>query len=298
MNDFKISDDFDSKPKEQSPLMKYLPFIIVIVVSLIIGLTVFLVSNMIFNKNNKEPAVAWPQPVEITNDNVQILYSYVTYGMNDERYTKYLYNQNVGLDSFSNKEKLYYALKFAKASDFKNSGKKDEAGNTIYNINEKTISEYTKRYFGENINFGFEDTYDYVLKFSEKDIFDAKFTHTNQIDGYNVVIKKHQEVAPQEKTSIYNTKLLSAQIYEDETLEIKEKVIYTDITNENGSYKFRIFNNYQKTNIIGEQTGSSFTDLNITNDLLEKGSTVIYTFKVNNGLYYFYSSSIDNGIKY
>ena len=116
--DFKIDDDFEEKSENQKKNHNIVSTIVIAVVSIIIGLIVFFVSNAFFGKKVIPAEVPKDIDVALTDENVQILYDYVTYGVRDTRNDKFIKERNVQLSSFSNQEKFYYALQFAQVEDF------------------------------------------------------------------------------------------------------------------------------------------------------------------------------------
>ena len=111
MDEFKIGDDIEETPgtsrirKENN----IIPIIIVVIVAIAIGLGVFFISNSILNPKKKEVKEdVITTTLDTKDENVQILYNYVTYGINNIRNDKFIKEQNTSIDSFTNYEKFYY----------------------------------------------------------------------------------------------------------------------------------------------------------------------------------------------
>ena len=130
---------------------KKIPSIVIIVIcALIVGLIVFLICNSIFNpkdKNKPKEEVETSEKLSLNENNVKILYQYVTYGTTGIRNDKYIKESKVDLKSFTNEEKYYYALMFAEVKDFSFTGRFDSDNNKIYTISSRKIKNYMERYF-------------------------------------------------------------------------------------------------------------------------------------------------------
>ena len=300
--DFKIGDEIEDttdenyKPKGNSKL----PLIIVIVVSLLFGLTVFLISNALFGGKKgttEEPVV--DQQVQLTDENVQILYDYVTYGTRNHRNDKFLKEQSVTLSSFSNQERFYYALQFAQPEDFEYTKKLDDQKHKIYTISNDKIKGYMQRFFGNQVTYSTSSDikYTFTFKINNKNVGELKYSVDN--DGFDTVFTDLEEDIPEELVEPYYTDLVSAtKKLADNSLSLVENVIYTDVQKENDVYTVNIYKDYQHTMLI--ETKQNLTEaqlkenpINIS-DYNGKTATVTYLFKVNNNSYYFDSSKINN----
>ena len=297
--DFKIGDEIEENPGQQNKQSNSkLPIIIVVVISLLCGLTVFLVSNAIFNK--KEPEVPLVDtPLELTDDNVKILYTYVTYGTNDTRNDKFIKESRVTLDSFSNEERFYYALQFAQPEDFVAAGRVNENKQKVYIISNSTIKSYMQRFFGGQVTYSNTNTIKYPFNFriNGKNVGELTYSDTN--DGYETVFTGLEE--KEEKTNLvepYYTELASATKKADGSYELVENVIYTQIIKENDKYTVYIYKDYNHTMLL--ETKPNQTDemlkenpIDISN-YKDKTSKITYIFKVNGTVLYFDSSTITN----
>ena len=94
--DFKIGDDITEGNNKNS---SSLPIIIIIVLAIIIGLIVFFISNAIFGEKKPKEETPVSTQLSITDENVQILYQYLTYGIKGERNNKFI--KENGRDTFS-----------------------------------------------------------------------------------------------------------------------------------------------------------------------------------------------------
>lgn len=299
MDDFKIGEDIEETPGE-SKIRKsnsIIPIIIVIVVAIIIGLTVFLVSNAILNPSKKETEQATTTKLDLKDENVEILYNYVTYGTNNTRYEKFIKEQNVTIDSFSNYDKFYYALMFVETSDIVDNNKTDEAGNKIFSIPESKIKTYMKRFFGPNINYSTDTEITYAFSFSSGGKNIATLTYNPTTQCFDIIFKDTSKNKETTLVEPYYAKLTDAYQSSDGTLTLKEKIIYTDAkVNTDGTYNITIYKDYNHTEQIDIKQNYSQELLKsnpITiEDYSNKASTITYTFKTYNNTYYFESSTI------
>ena len=87
--DFKIGDEIEGygeeKPKKKS---SFFSILVVIIVSLSVGFIVYFVCNAIFVKKPPEPEPITRENLNLSEENVKILYNYVTYGTKGERNSK------------------------------------------------------------------------------------------------------------------------------------------------------------------------------------------------------------------
>lgn len=299
MDDFKIGDDIEENPGESKirNSNSIIPIIIVIVVAIIIGLTVFFVSNAILNPSKKEPDTPTVTKLDLKDENVEILYNYVTYGTNNTRYDKFIKEQNVTIDSFSNYDKFYYALMFVETSDITDNNKTDEAGNKIFSIPESKIKTYMKRFFGPNINYSTDTEITYAFSFSSGGKNIATLTYDPTTQCFNIVFKDTSEKKDENVVEPYYAKLEEATQTSDGTLTLKEKIIYTDAkVNTDGTYNITIYKDYNHTEQIDIKENYTQellkTDPITIDDYSNKASTITYTFKTYNNTYYFESSTI------
>ena len=299
MDDFKIGDDIEENPGESKirNSNSIIPIIIVIVVAIIIGLTVFFVSNAILNPSKKEPDAPTVTKLDLKDENVEILYNYVTYGTNNTRYDKFIKEQNVTIDSFSNYDKFYYALMFVETSDITDNNKTDEAGNKIFSIPESKIKTYMKRFFGPNINYSTDTEITYAFSFSSGGKNIAALTYDPTTQCFNIVFKDTTEKKEENVVEPYYAKLEEATQTSDGTLTLKEKIIYTDAkVNTDGTYNITIYKDYNHTEQIDIKENYTQellkTDPITIDDYSNKASTITYTFKTYNNTYYFESSTI------
>ena len=293
--DFKIGDDITEDNKKKNSA---LPIIIIVVMAIIIGLIVFFISNAIFGvKEPKEEAPVSTQ-LSITDENVKILYQYVTYGIKGERNTKFIKEKNVTIDSFTNEEKFYYALQFAKVEDFKVIDKEDEKNRKVYRLYHETVKEYMQRFFGGSVQYSSDISLVYPFSFRINGNNVGYITEVDE-DGFDVVFDGLEEdIISSNIVEPYYSELVAAYKEPDGTYRLEEKIIYTDVKEEEGIYTVNIYKDYEKTQLIEtkeNQTKEMLANnpINIEN-YKDNASTITYHFGLFDKMLYFDSSTITN----
>lgn len=298
--DFKIGDELEEVTAEsEAAKAKKIPMAVVIVASLIIGLTVFFISNAIFGSNDKENTPPTSINVPLTDENVKILYDYVTYGIRGTRNDKFIKEQNVTMTSFNNYEKFYYALQFAQVEDFVNTGKLTEQNQKIYNISSAKIKRYMQLFFGNQVTYSTSSQVTYPFSFRINNQNVGTLTYSVERDGFDTVFTGLEEdIVSTNLVEPYYTELTKAKKNSDGSLELTEKIIYTETNKRDNFYDINIYKDYQKTMLLEQKT-------NITEEMLkqnpinikdysEKAATITYKFGLNSTNYYFESSTISN----
>lgn len=298
--DFKIGDEIEEINENTPKKPKKISLVIIVVLSIIIGLTVFFVSNAFFgNTNKKKNPEVINSKVSIDDDNVKILYKYVTYGIRGTRNDKFIKEQSVKLEDFSNYEKFYYALQFAQAEDFANTGQFNEQKQKIYNISSAKIKNYMQRFFGNKVTFSTSSTITYPFSFRINNQNVGTLTYAVERDGYDTVFTGLQEnITTNNLVEPYYTELVNATKKSDGSLELTEKIIYTKTVPRNGVYDVYIYKDYQQTMLLETRTNLTAEALKekpiSVNDYKEKAATITYRFNLSSTNYYFYSSTITN----
>lgn len=295
LDDDKIGNDIveegTTPPKKH--ISKTGAIIIVVILSLLVGLIVFLISNSILNPKEKKPDKNEKTELSLDDTNVEILYSYVTYGEENERYTIYLENDNVEFASFTNKEKYDYALMFATADDFKETGEKDDNDNKIYQIPASKVKSYMIRYFGPNVSYNKNNEIKYHFNFTINGNNYGIMNYNGTMDAYNTIFIDNKMEHDNSKIKKYYSKLTSAYSYGDGKIELNEKVIYTDYKLDGDKYTVSIYKDHNHNNLIDTIELSSTSNKSIDiDDYITKASTITYTFETYNNTYYFLNSRI------
>ncbi len=280
------------------------PIIIVILLAIAVGLIVFYISNPFFNEEDTGPYV---EKVELTDNNVRILYSYVSNEIDGVRNDVFVMNQTVTKDNMPDEDKLYFALQFSSPEDFVSTGKRDKENNQIFNISDKKIETYMKRFFGSKITYSKVKKMEYIMNFSEDHKYVGTLTYSYDNKGYDTILEKieikdeenendKEETEDKVYVKPFYTKLVEAFKYEDQTLELKEKVVYTKVSKDKNSklYTIKVYGDLHYQNLI--ETRNNLTESQMRNSVfnlneyMEKAATVTYTFKTEDNKYYFDSS--------
>ena len=299
--DFKISEDIQEEENSENNKGNKLfggnfNIIIIVVTAIIAFLVVFLITNAIFNPKQKkvEPVTPTSEKRSLSEDNVKVLYQYVTYGTTGIRNDKFVKNKSVRLKDFTDEEIIYYALQFAQVEDFDFTGNLDENKNKIYSISSRTIKKYVERFFGKNVKYSTDVTIKYPFTFSINDknigslkynddtaTFDATFTEKSEEEKYLV--------------EPYMGKLVEAYKDPDGGYRLIEKIIFIDLEKQDdGNYQVIVSKDYEHNNIIEssvDQTEEDIKKIDIEK-YIKKAGTITYTFKLNGNVLYFDSSEI------
>ncbi len=295
--DFKIGDDIEENTQKKPN--KKLSLVIIIILSIIMGLTVFLVSNTIFGEKKREDIIT-DTKMDLEDENVKILYQYVKYGTRNTRNDKFIKEQNVKLEDFNNYEKFYYALQFAEPEDFANIGKVNENGQKIYNISSAKVKQYMQRFFGPEVTYSTNSKITYPFNFKINNLNVGVLTYAIENEGFNTVfVSLEDDIISNNIIEPYYTKLTNATKKSDGSLELNEKIIYTELINkENNTFDINIYKDYQHTILL--ESKLNLTELDLKNnpinieDYQEKAATISYLFKLSSTNYYFDSSKISN----
>ena len=161
--DFEVSET-EEKDRFEKRIDDKIKMVVIIAAALIAGFFFFFISNALFGKKENKN-ISTEVTLDLNSENVQILYSYVTYGVNNIRNDKFVKESKVTIDSFSNQEKLYYAFQFAQAKDFSKTDNYDSSNRKIYYLSQNTIREYMERFFGGNVSFSTGEKMTYSFRF-------------------------------------------------------------------------------------------------------------------------------------
>ena len=296
-DDFKIGDEIEENGEyKESKSKNIIPIVIIVVIALVCGLTVFFITNALFGKKEVKPEPIVETPLLLTDENVEILYDYVTYGTNGERNDKFIKEPKVTLDSFSNQEKFYYALQFAQVEDFNETGKTDEKNHKIYNISDAKIRNYMQRFFGGGVTYNNSITLTYPFSFSINGQNVGIMTPSKE-GGLDTVFDGIEKPKEEELVKPFYAGLVAAYKEVDGTYRLEEKIIYTRVEKKDEGYTIYLYKDYGQTQLIE-------TKLNQTEEMLkespidiknykDKGSTIKYHFGLFNNMLYFESSTIE-----
>ncbi len=285
--------NFKSKKKNN----KNLSLIFVILIALVFGVVVFLLSSLFFSgsKTNNNQNQGKKESISINDKNVKKLYSYITYGPNNNRYTLFIKQKKVEQDSISNLDKYLYAMQFITKDDVL---EKDINNTKTYYIKSSVIKNAIKKMYGNNIKYIETSEVPIVLDFTIDNKNKGTMTYDNSLDGYILSLtdlSQNQE----EIIKPHYEKLKSAEYKDNNSINIKESIIYvTYKKNEDNSYSYKVYSDYEHTVLIDNVENISLEQLQKTpitiNDYKDIATTITYNFKLDdNNNYYFNSSSID-----
>ena len=218
-------------PKGRFPVKK----IIIIVCAIIFGIVVYFVSDMIFNgssrNTNDTPNLA--TTLSVDDPEVEALYEMVTYGRDDSTLNKYLKEQFVRAEDFSNYEKFYYSFSGLRNRDLE----KVEDG--TYAISESTVDQLMQDYFGDDISAG-EDIEQGEEGNMDIDNAAAEDSNENLGEGYlrkllNENLKRQKQITKDiYKRKTHYIDILTERINKESTDEKKKKEIgYNSLCNKN-----------------------------------------------------------------
>lgn len=249
--------------------------IIIIVISLLIGFTVYFLSSKVLgnNKNNSNNSSNNSSSISIDDNLVDELYSYVSRKSN----LKFIREPNLLVDNFTNKEKYYYALQFVEAKDLEVDSKEDNS----YILSSDKVKEYMTKFFGSGVTYSKNITMDYDFDFYVSTYNIANVSYNQNKNNYSVVFSGNSL----DNGVNYHKELVKASKGADGSIILIENVLFTSVS-DNGLVN--IYKDYDKTMLIASVDYDSFD----ADKYLDKGSTITYTFKNDNGNYYFYSSKI------
>jgi len=298
--DFKIGDEIEESSGESKKNKNILPIIIIVVISLVCGLTVFLISNALFGEKEVKEDPIVEAPLSLTDENVEILYAYVTYGAGGVRNEKFIKEPKVTLESFTNQEKFYYALQFAQVEDFAATGKVNEDGKKIYNISDAKIRTYMQRFFGGNVTYNNAVTLTHPFSFKINGQNIGILTASTS-GGLDTIFDGVEEPKPEELIKPYYAELVAAYKEVDGTYRLEEKIIFTRVEKkEDNTYTIYLYKDREQTQLIEtklNQTEEMLKESPISiKNYLEKASTIKYHFGIFNNMLYFDSSEMVSNV--
>lgn len=290
-------ENLNFKNKKKKKNNKNLSLIFVILMALVFGVVVFLLSSLFFSgsKTNNNKNQEKKESIGINDKNVKKLYSYITYGPNNNRYTLFIKQKKVEQDSISNLDKYLYAMQFITKDDVL---EKDINNTKTYYIKSSVIKNAIKKMYGNNIKYTETSEVPIVLDFTVDNKNKGTMTYDNSLDGYILSLtdlSQNQE----EIIKPHYEKLKSAEYKDNDSINIKESIIYvTYKKNEDNSYSYKVYSDYEHTILIDNVENISLEQLQKTpitiNDYKDIATTITYNFKLDdNNNYYFNSSSID-----
>ena len=261
----------------------------VIALSLSIGIVIYLIFNYYINGGVDNSKYT---PIDINDPDIRTLYQYVTYGTRGIRNDKFISNSNVTVNSFSDSEKYYYALQFARASDFIYTNENNSYGQKIFTISDSTIRNYMVRFFGPSVTYSNNVQLNYVFPFNVNKMNVAKMTYNVKRKGFDVVFNKYLGYeATNPVDDHYYTRLAEAFRLEDGKVIIREKIVYVEVGEIDGYYILNIYKDPNHQELIDQKGNLTSSQLENSIDWYNtKTAYIEYTFDLNGTVYYFLSS--------
>ena len=316
MNDFSFNDSieengYDNGSNEKNKIIK---FIIVAVVSLVAGLSVYFITDALINGGKNDTVVEAPKDTEmdLSDEMITYLYDNVTYEVNGIRNDKFFKTGSVTVDDFTNEEKFYYALRYATEADFidmtvssTDSNNKNKESLKTYSISNDRIKEYMYNFFGDNVTYSVDSPVNIAVNF-QKDGYNAGIlNYDSSSDSFLVTFDSVSKSGKEMPINPYLYEIESAvRKGEDNKIVIKEKVAFTKCTQytneakENiDKYDCSIYSDFAMSNLLDSKNGvteSELTGISLEN-YKDSAATVTYTFfKDSNDEYHFLSSEISS----
>ena len=319
--DFKIGDDIDENGAiEHKALSDRTKIIIIVVLALVAGISVFLITNALFGKKEIEPEkpVITKTSLSMTEEDVVSNYKMLTYGAGGVRDIKYISGIDIDSQAFSNEEKYRFALQFCAKVDLNETDRTDEKGFKIYTLPESSMDIYMKRYFGPDVEYNRDVEITNIFKFRIDGKDKGTVRYNSNKAEYEIVLSELSESSVSDSfiDDVYYY-LDDAYSYSDGRLVLVEKVIFTKpVENKDGSTDVYLYSDYDKQNSIGivNSVTKDSVNSNIVNDTddttisadkyankptifniddyKEKCGTITYNLKLGQYGYYFVNSEV------
>ena len=302
--DFKIGDEIEGEGTNKSKLKvkSNLPLILIIILSLVVGLTVFFLSNSLFGPKKTKKEEPTRQQLNLNESNVKILYSYITDETSNKTREIFVREPKVTIDTFTNKEKFDCALQFAGPEDFEFTGKYKDPNSPdikqkIYVISDITVKKYMTRFFGNKIDYLKDEEITHNFSFKINDQSFGVMKYSEEAKGYETIFETPTSTDNIKLVDDYYTELTGAYKELDGTYTLEEKAIYPEVTsNGDNNYTLSIYKDFEHTNLIEKKSDVSKEELNKIDVTKYKNqaATITYKFVLNGNILYFGSSSIKN----
>lgn len=273
---------------------KKIATIVLIIMVIVIGIATYFIVNSLIDKNKEnENEVIQDQVLRLDNDNVSILYQYVTYENDGTIYDKFVNNKEVTINDFKTEEKYYYALQFAQVEDFEFTGEKDKNNNKIYFISNRKIKEYMQLFFGPNITYDTNMKIVYSFSFKINGMNVGTMTYNDETNGFDTIFDS-KSVEKEESALPFYTSLDSAVMKPDGSIVIKEKILYTKVVNVGDKYKIDLYKDPDFGILVQNINDIEKDDLkrySIDIDTMKNTGFIEYTFVLDDENKYYFEKS-------
>lgn len=334
MKDFSFNDSIEEQDDGsynggQNEKKKIIKFLIIVVVAAIAGFSVYFITDALINGNRKTTVTSNAKDTEMDKNDEMISYLYgnVKYEVNGIRSDKFFKSGSVTADDFTTQEKMYFALRYATASDFVNmssniedttdeieDGTEGESSDTTknevveqkptYSISKSRIDEYMYNFFGEDYSYSTDTPINVTVNFKVGEYNSGIMNYDAASDSFIITFDSTVAGASDMAINPYLYQFKSA-MREGKTnnIIIKESVVFTtcnQYTDDAGSfidkYDCGIYRDYARTNLLEQKNGAVKSQLSVLGieNYKDNASTVTYTFfKDENDEYHFLSSEIE-----
>lgn len=253
---------------------------------LILGLVLLIVGSIAFYLSNH--SLEDLEELDIHSEQVQQLYQYVNHGEDNSELSVYLLTtDSVDNENISSSFKFFAALRNMKAEEIKI----DEA-TCLVSVSKKAIDQSMKKIFN-NTNYDINQEYSSLLNRDASCGSLAVFNYQEDSDQF--IGQMYALGGMDGFKAPFQTKLYKA--YKDNKnndILIEEKLLFLEETCEEETCDYVLYNDYEHTDKIGEEKDiAPDTEYDFFLKYLDDAATVTYTFKLEKGQYYFYSSKID-----
>lgn len=136
--DDEFENETSTKNNGMNPVIKW---VIICTVALVVGLTVYFVTDALINGGNDNAVVDEDTPMALNNEMVTYLYGNVSYDVRGVRNIIFFKNDKVEADDFSNNDKFFFAFRYITSQDFTAIYEEVEVGSTTTTT---TTTETTK----------------------------------------------------------------------------------------------------------------------------------------------------------
>ena len=239
-------------------------------------------NNFIEDEKKKEE-------MEVDQELIDLLYSYVAYGKEIKSMQYSYVNDTLTKDTFDNFEKVKYAFQLV------NENNVNDLTETGFTIDKDTYQKLVNTIFGQDSEIENAKEFEVISTNVLKDsIVNVKYAETQN----KYIVTKIKDFDRPMISPVYTKVIDSAVDSTNNTIIIKEKVIFTsvDYDKEGHVSNIKVYKDSFHQKLIKEVTthvNYPMEEFNFEN-YLEDAITVTYTFKLSDdGNYYFESSKIE-----
>ena len=258
--------------------------LVLICTILILGSSIIFAFRNNFIEDDKKK-----EEMEVDQELIDLLYSYVAYGK-EIKSMQYLYvNDTLTKDTFDNFEKVKYAFQLV------NENNVNDLTETGFTIDKDTYQKLVNTIFGQDSEIENAKEFEVISTNVLKDsIVNVKYAETQN----KYIVTKIKDFDRPMISPVYTKVIDSAVDSTNNTIIIKEKVIFTsvDYDKEGHVSNIKVYKDSFHQKLIKEVTthvNYPMEEFNFEN-YLEDAITVTYTFKLSDdGNYYFESSKIE-----